>query len=80
MTLATERLDLINMVLENSGMLTFMMSIKLGEIVNLDVIRDTRGKRAKTSRAVTVVVTRFKSFDVMVLEPFFQREVIELTA
>jgi hypothetical protein len=80
MTLATECLDLIDVILENSGVLAFMMAIKLGKVVDLDIICDTRGKGAKTSRAVTVVIARFKSFDVMVLEPFFQRQVVKLTA
>jgi hypothetical protein len=46
MTLATELLDLIDVVLKNSGMLTLMVSIKLGKVVNLNVIRDPRCKRA----------------------------------
>jgi hypothetical protein len=78
MTLATERLDLINVVLKHSGMLSLMMSIELGKVVDLDVIRDPRCKRAKTSRAVTVVIARLESFGVMVLESFFQREVVKL--
>jgi hypothetical protein len=80
MTLATERLDLVNVVLKHSGMLSLMVSIELGKVVDLNVIRDPRCKRAKTSRAVTVVITRFESFGVMVLESFFQRQVVELAA
>jgi len=57
-----------------------MMSVKLGKIVDLDVVRDTRCERTKTSRSITVVIPRFEIFDVVVLELFFQREVIELAS
>lgn len=60
-------------------MLTLVVAIKLGKVVNLNVIRDTGCKRAKTGRSVTIVIARFKSFDIVVLESFFQRKVIELT-
>jgi hypothetical protein len=61
-------------------MLSLMITIELGKVVDLDIIRDPRCERAKTSRAVTVVITRFESFGVMVLESFFQREVVKLAA
>lgn len=79
MTLTTEGLDLIDVVLEDRRMFTLMMPIKLGKVVDLDVVRDTRGERAKTSRPVTIVIARFESFDVVVLEPFLQWKVVELT-
>ena len=79
MALATEGFDLIDVVLKDRRMLTLMMAIKLGKVVNLNVIRDTWGKRAETGRPVTIVIARFKSFDIVVLKSFFQRKVIELT-
>jgi hypothetical protein len=79
MTLTTEGLDLINVVLENRWMFTLMMSVKFGQVIDLDVVRDTRSKRTKTRRSVTVVIARFKSFDVVVLKPFFQWKIVKLT-
>ena len=71
MTLTTECLNLIDMVLEDRRVLTLMMTIKLGKIVDLNVVCDPRSERAKTSRSVTIVIARFESFDVVVLESLF---------
>ena len=79
MALATEGFDLVDMVLKDRRMLTLMMAIKLGKVVNLNVIRDAWGKRAEAGRSVTIVIAGLESFDIVVLESFFQREVIELT-
>ena len=80
MTLTTKVFNLIDVILQDGGMFTLMMSIELRKVVDLDVVRDTRSKRAETSRTISVVISRFKSFDVVVLEPFLQREVVKLTA
>lgn len=61
-------------------MLTLMMTVKLWEIVDLNVVRNSRSQRAKTSRSVAIVIARFKGLDVVVLEPFFQRKVIKFSA
>jgi hypothetical protein len=80
MTLTTKVFNLIDVILQDGGVFTLMMSIKLRKVVDLDIVRDTRSKRAKTSRTVSVVIARFESFDVVVLEPFLQWEVVKLTA
>ena len=71
MTFTTESLDLVNVVLEDRRMLTLMMTVKLGKVVDLNVVRNSRSQRAKTSRSVTIVIARFESLNVVVLESLF---------
>lgn len=48
-----------------------MMTIKLGKVVDLNVVCDPRSERAKPSGSVTIVIARFESFNVVVLESLF---------
>ena len=43
-TLATECLDVIYVVLEYGRLLTMVMSVEFGNVVDLDVVRDARGE------------------------------------
>lgn len=77
MALTTECFNLIDMVLEDWRVFTLMMAIKFGKVVDLDVVCNPGSERAKASRSVTIVITRFESFDVVMLESLFKREVVE---
>jgi hypothetical protein len=77
-TLATERLNLFDVGLEYFRVLTLMTPIELGDVVDLNVVCDSRGQRAKAGRFVTIVFTGFEVFDIVVSELFFQRKTIKL--
>lgn len=79
-TLATESLNLFDVVLEHGRLLTLMVAIELGNVVDLDVVCDSRGQRTETSRSVTIVFTGLKVFNVVVLELFLERKIIKLAA
>lgn len=74
---ATEGFDFVNVVLKDGGVLTVVVAVEFGNVVDLDVVDDAGSQGAKAGGAVAVVFAGFEVFEIVVFEFLFEREVVE---
>lgn len=77
---AAESLNLVNVVLQYSGVGARVVAVKLGDVVDLDVVDDARGQVAEAGGAVAIVLAAFEVLEVVIFELFVQRQVVEFAA
>lgn len=77
MAFATEGFDFVNVVLKDGGVLTVVVTVEFGNVVDLDVVDDAGSQGAKAGGAVAIVFAGFEIFEIVVFEFLFEREVVE---
>lgn len=80
MAFPAESFDFFDVVLQDWWLSTLVEAVEFGDVVDFDVVANCFGELAETGGTVAVVFAAFEVFEIVVLEFFFEWEVVEFAA